>query len=109
VKRGEVWTAAGGAAYAGKPRPYVVVQDDVYLETDSVVVCPLTTEQVVTTFLRPPIAPDPANGLDASSRAMVDKIGAIPRLRMGKRLGRISNEQMRAIEEAILTFLGMAR
>ena len=28
MKRGEIWTVAGGAAYAGKPRPAVIVQDN---------------------------------------------------------------------------------
>ena len=28
MRRGEVWTAAGGPGYAGKPRPVVVIQDD---------------------------------------------------------------------------------
>src|SRR5438034_9522234 len=33
MKRGEVWTAAGGPDYAGKPRPVVVVQDDRFEHT----------------------------------------------------------------------------
>ena len=28
MKRGELWTAAGGRHYAGKPRPVLLVQDD---------------------------------------------------------------------------------
>ena len=44
MKRGEVWTVAGGAAYAGKPRPAVIVQDDRFDANDSIVVCPLTTD-----------------------------------------------------------------
>jgi mRNA interferase MazF len=28
MRRGEIWTVAGGAAYAGKPRPAVIIQDD---------------------------------------------------------------------------------
>jgi len=28
VKRGEIWTVAGGEDYAGKPRPVVILQDD---------------------------------------------------------------------------------
>ena len=28
MQRGEVWTAAGGKDYPGKPRPVVIVQDD---------------------------------------------------------------------------------
>jgi mRNA interferase MazF len=44
MKRGEIWTVAGGAAYAGKPRPAVIVQDNRFDATDSIVVCPLTTD-----------------------------------------------------------------
>ena len=28
MKRGEIWTMAGGSGYASKPRPVVIVQDD---------------------------------------------------------------------------------
>jgi len=28
MKRGEIWTVAGGKDYAGKPGPAVIVQDD---------------------------------------------------------------------------------
>ena len=28
MRRGEIWTVAGAAAYAGKPRPAVIIQDD---------------------------------------------------------------------------------
>ena len=44
MKRGEIWTVAGEAAYAGKPRPAVIVQDDRFDANDSIVVCPLTTD-----------------------------------------------------------------
>ena len=44
MKRGEIWTVAGGAAYAGKPRSAVIVQDDRFDANDSIVVCPLTTD-----------------------------------------------------------------
>jgi mRNA-degrading endonuclease toxin of MazEF toxin-antitoxin module len=30
VKRGEIWTVAGGSGYAGKPRPAVIVQTDMF-------------------------------------------------------------------------------
>ena len=36
MRRGEVWTAAGGKDYAGKPRPIVIVQDDRFNATSSV-------------------------------------------------------------------------
>ena len=109
MRRAEVWTSAGGSAYAGKPRPVLVIQDDSYGDTSSVAVCLITTEQIATMFIRPRLEPDAENGLKESSRVMVDKIAAVPRSGLRKRLGRISDEQMRAVEEALMAFLGMAR
>lgn len=42
MKRGELWTVAGGV-YAAKPRPALLLQDDVFAATDSVTVAPLTS------------------------------------------------------------------
>jgi mRNA interferase MazF len=33
VRRAEIWTVAGDSDYAGKPRPAVILQDDVFEET----------------------------------------------------------------------------
>ena len=44
MRRGEIWTAAGGSRYAGKPRPVVIVQDDRFDATASVTVCAFTTD-----------------------------------------------------------------
>ena len=43
MKRGEIWTMAGGPGYASKPRPVVIVQDDAFTARDSIVVCLITT------------------------------------------------------------------
>ncbi|CAN5409778.1 hypothetical protein BH24GEM3_BH24GEM3_16380 [soil metagenome] len=44
MKRGEIWTVAGGKDYAGKPRPAVIVQDDRFDATDSITLCAFTTD-----------------------------------------------------------------
>lgn len=44
MKRGETWMVPGGAGCAGKPRPAVVVQDDGFDATDSIMPCPFTTD-----------------------------------------------------------------
>ena len=44
MRRGEIWTQAGGPGYAGKPRPALIVQSDLLTETDSVVTCLFTTQ-----------------------------------------------------------------
>ena len=44
MRRGEVWTVAGGRGYAGKPRPAVILQDDRFDATASVTLCAFTAD-----------------------------------------------------------------
>lgn len=109
MKRGEIWTAASGTAHARKPRPVLILQADEYLSTESVVVCPITSEQMATEFLRPSLEPNSANGLLATSRIMVDKVAALPRTRLRDRVGRVEASEIGEAETALMTFLGVAR
>lgn len=52
MKRGEIWTAAAGSGYAGKPRPVVIVQDDLFAGTASVTICAFTTDPTDAPLLR---------------------------------------------------------
>jgi mRNA interferase MazF len=108
VRRGEIWTAAGGGGYAGKPRPVLVVQDDAFADTASVTVCLLTTQALDAALLRPALAPTSGNGLREPSWAMVDKITTVPRERMRERIGALSPTALRAVNRAIIVFLGLA-
>ena len=87
MKRGEIWTVAGGAAYAGKPRPAVIIQDDRFDANDSLVVCPVTSDPTDAPTFRIPVAPDDENGLRTPCRLMVDKVSAVPRTRLRRRVG----------------------
>jgi mRNA interferase MazF len=78
VKRGEVWTVSGGASYAGKPRPAVVVQEDRFDGTDSITLCVFTTDPTDAPLFRLLIEPTDGNGLQLASRLMVDKITRVP-------------------------------
>jgi mRNA interferase MazF len=108
VKRGEVWTVAGGRDYAGKPRPVVIVQDDRFDTTNSITVCPFTTNPESAVLFRIPIEPNDRNGLRALCRIMVDKVITIPRTKIGKRVGGLSDEDMVRLNRALLVFLGIA-
>ena len=109
MKRGEIWTAAGGADYAGKPRPVVIVQDDKFSATRSVTICAFTSAKVGEEIARLSVAPSPANGLQEPSRLMVDKITTIPRAKLGRRIGELAAEDMTKLDGAIIVFLGLAR
>jgi mRNA interferase MazF len=109
MKRGEVWTVAGGPDYAGKPRPAVIVQDDAFADTASVTVCALTTTALPASLARIAIDPSPFNGLRAPSQAMADKVTTVPRAKLGRRIGRLSDADMVRFDRALLVFLGLAR
>ncbi len=108
MKRGEIWTVAGGKDYAGKPRPAVILQDDSFDATVSVTICAFTTDPTEAPLFRLPIEPDNLNGLRAACRLMVDKITTVPRARIGMHVGRVSDKDMLRLNRAVLVFLGIA-
>ncbi len=108
MRRGEVWTAAGGAGYAGKPRPVVIVQDDRFDATASVTVCGVTTDRTDAPLFRLPVDPAAGNGLAAPSRLMVDKITTISRANLGRCIGHLAAADMLRLDRAIVVFLGLA-
>jgi len=108
VKRGEIWGAAGGQDYAGKPRPVAIVQDDRFAATAAVTVCPFTSDPTDAPLLRLAVEPTQTNGLITRSRLMVDKITTVPKEKLGRRIGRLGDDDVVRLNRAILIFLGLA-
>lgn len=108
MKRGDIWTVSGGADYAGKPRPAVIVQDDHFDATSSIAVCAFTSDPTEAPLFRLPVEPDGGNGLKNASRLMVDKITTVPKSKLGRRVGRLGDADMRRLDRAMLVFLGLA-
>jgi mRNA interferase MazF len=108
VKRGELWTAAGGKHYAGKPRPVLVIQDDRFDATATVTVCPLTSDPTEIPLLRIALSPNDVNGLAAPSSIMLDKVTTMARSKLGERIGRVSDMDLVALSRGLVVFLGLA-
>jgi mRNA interferase MazF len=108
MKRGEIWTVAGGKGYAGKPRPAVILQDDRFDGTDSITICGFTTDRTDAPLFRLAVEPSESNGLRAVCQLMVDKITTVPKSRIGVRIGRLADEDMVRLNRAALVFLGIA-
>lgn len=108
MKRGEIWTVAGGKDYAAKPRPVLILQDDRFDSTDSVTICAFTTDPTDAPLFRLPIAPSESNGLRTVCRLMVDKITTVPRAKVGTRVGRLADDDLVRLNRAVLVFLGIA-
>jgi len=108
MRRGDIWTVAGGKDYAGKPRPVVIVQDDSFDGTGSITVCAFTTDTTEAPLFRLPAAPDTSNGLRSPSRLMVDKITTVSKSKLGIRMGRLDDESMLRLNRSVFVFLGLA-
>lgn len=108
MRRGEIWTAAAGGRYVGKPRPVVIVQDDRFDATASVTVCAFTTDPTEAPLFRLAVVPDATNGIREPSSVMVDKITTVPRARLGEQIGRLGDDDMVRLGRAVVVFLGVA-
>ena len=108
MKRGEIWTVSGGASYTGKPRPAVIVQEDRFNQTASITLCAFTKDPTEAPLLRMVIEPTNRNGLKNASRLMIDKVTTVPKTRLGKRVGKMSDEDLVRLNRALTVFLGLA-
>jgi mRNA interferase MazF len=108
MRRGEIWTVAGGTDYAGKPRPVVILQDDHFDATASITICAFTTDPTEAPLFRLPIKPNAENGLRTPCRLMVDKITTVPKAKIGSLIGRLDDEDILRLNRAVLVFLGLA-
>lgn len=110
VNRGEIWTVAAGVN-AAKPRPAVIIQDDLFDGTSSVTVAPMTSMLLDAPLMRIRIAggDDRLSGLDHDSDVMIDKVTTVRRSNVHSRLGRLTAEQVVEVERAMMAFLGLAR
>ena len=108
MKRGEIWTVAGGKDYAGKPRPAVIVQDDRFDATGSITICAITSDKSEAPLFRIVIQPSDQNRLTTNSRLMVDKITTIPKSKLGSHIGHLDAADMARVNQAMLIFLGLA-
>ncbi len=106
MERGDLVTVAVSGDY-GKPRPALVIQTDHLPETDSVLVCLLTTTVRDAPLFRLPIPAGGETGLLQPSQVMVDKIMAVRRDRCSKRIGKVDPVTMLALNRLLAFVVGV--
>lgn len=107
MKRGDLVTVALSGDY-GKPRPALVIQSDFLAETDSVLVCLLTTVVRAAPLYRLSLPAGEATGLKEPSQVMVDKIMAVRRDRCGAPIGRADAAALLALGRLLAFVVGIA-
>lgn len=85
----------------------MIVQDDRF-DTDSVTICPFTTDPTEAPLFRLPILASPGNGLLDPSRLTVDKLTTVRRSRLGERLGTLGDADVVRLNRAMVVFLGIS-
>ncbi len=108
MRRGEIWTVAGGRDDAGKPRLAVIVPDNRFDATPSITICAFTSDATEAPLFRLAVEPSAENGLSQVSRLMVDKLTTIAKSKLGSRIGRLSDEDAVRLNRALLIVLGLA-
>ncbi len=108
LRRGDIWLAAIPGDY-GKVRPQLIIQSELLnmAAISSVLVCPLTTEIQPDHFFRLTLLPAPTNGLMETSQVMADKITAISRERLKKKIGAVSYQALRQLGTLCATAIGI--
>ena len=107
MKRGEIVTVAVQGDY-GKPRPAVVIQSDWLAETESVLVCLLTSTTRETPLYRLTVPSTLETGLRQVSQIMVDKIMAVRRDKCGPAIGRLDEAATLALNRLLALVIGLA-
>jgi mRNA interferase MazF len=76
--------------------------------TDSITICPLTTNPTEIPLLRIPLTEGSDTGLAQPSSLMVDKLTTMPRSKLGERIGAVSDTDMLSLSRSLVVFLGLA-
>jgi mRNA interferase MazF len=107
VKRGDVVLIVSQGDM-GKPRPGVIVQaDELGNMTNSILICPMSSDVSDFHLLRPVIEPAAGNGLRLRSQIMTDKVSALRRDRVRRILGSLDEKASDQLDSALLLVLGL--
>lgn len=104
MQRGEVFrfkvpTRVGHEQQGG--RFGVIVQSDSMLPRSVILVAPTSRSARPASF-RPEVSID-----GATTRVLVEHVGAIDAQRLGRRVGQLAADEMWAVDEALVTVLGL--
>jgi len=118
MRRGEVWLVnfdPSSGSEAAKSHPCVIVSADASnrvverLGRGVVTVVPLTTNTTRVHDFQALITADGANGLTVDSKAQAEQVRALDQSRFIRKLGMVDAERRAAIDQALITHLGLDR
>lgn len=90
----------------GKPRPAVIIQSDMFPHTNSVALIPITST-LIDAALRYTVRPSAENGLNVLSQVMTDRFTTSQRSKVGQVIGKLNEEDMRALSANLSLLLDL--
>jgi mRNA interferase MazF len=112
VRRGEVWIVRFGPAEGAeinKSRPALILQNDaINRHAPTTLLAPITSSVSGGRFLTNVEIAAGEGGLAHDSEVRLTQIRCMDKLRLGKRLGKVSEETMQKVDEAMIFALGVA-
>ncbi|HYX60292.1 MAG TPA: type II toxin-antitoxin system PemK/MazF family toxin [Streptosporangiaceae bacterium] len=103
MQRGDLVTVAD----AGKPRPALVIQADVFADLPTVVILPLTSTLLDLPLVRVTIEPLPATGLQQRSQVMISRPQFVPRVKLGRVIGSVDAATILEVTRQLAVLLGV--
>ncbi len=92
----------------GKPRPALIIQSDLLSDTDSILICLITSNLRETLAHRLNLPANDQTGLREPSQIMTDKIMACPRTRCGRKIGRADNATLQTLAQLLMFVTGIS-
>jgi mRNA interferase MazF len=86
-----------------------ILLDNAFDELSTTLVCPLTTRLCRAPLLRVAVSPSAGNGLQQSHQLMVDALTTVPRPQLGACIGRLGDDVLKQLCQALMVVSGLAR
>ena len=106
--RGDIVATIGRGDLSSKPRPSLIVQADAFnAHHPAITVCPITSEISGDSLYRIPVSASDETNLLADSEIEIDLVQSVRRERIGRRIGRASDETMFLADQALRRWLAL--
>lgn len=107
MKRGDVVIAGERGSFAGKPRPWLVLQADDFLDDPFSITVAMISTMADAALFRVSISPNATNGLEEASFVLADKIITLRATLVSRIAGSIDRSCMIQVENAVRMWLDL--
>jgi len=111
IMRGDIWLTdldQTSGHEINKTRPCVIIQNDTGNKQSSLtIIAPITSRNIENLYPIEVFLSERTMGLEKDSKILLDQIRAVDKKRLIKKLGKVSNEVIPKINEALKISLGL--